>query len=152
MVYSDALRQAVFTGGVRVLDGEGEMRSREATVFLSAAKEAGAGKTVKAGDPSTSLTGLTGGHVERIVATGQVEMTEPGRRATGDRLVYTAADEMYLLTGTAAAPPKVVDEAQGTTTGAELRFHSGDDNVVVSGGNGTAVAQRVRTETRVKQK
>jgi lipopolysaccharide export system protein LptA len=152
MVYSDALRQAVFTGGVRVLDGEGEMRSREATVFLSAAKEAGAGKTVKAGDPSTSLTGLTGGHVERIVATGQVEMAEPGRRATGDRLVYTAADEMYLLTGTAAAPPKVVDEAQGTTTGAELRFHSGDDNVVVSGGNGTAVAQRVRTETRVKQK
>jgi len=152
MVYSDVQRQAVFTGGVRVLDGDGEMRSREATVFLSPAKGAGAAKTGKsAATPATGVSGLTGGSVERIVASGQVEMTEPGRLATGERLVYTAADQMYVLTGTAAAPPRVVDEAQGTTTGAELRFHSGDDNVVVSGGNGTAVAQRVRTETRVKQ-
>jgi lipopolysaccharide export system protein LptA len=163
MVYTDVQRQAVFTGGVRVLDGAGEMRSREATVFMSAAREAGAngaaaraGKLTKAavpssGDPATTLSGLTGGSVERILAVGQVEMREPGRQATGDRLVYTAADEMFVLTGTATAPPKVTDEAQGTTTGAELRFHSGDDNVVVSGGIGTAVAQRVRTETRVKQ-
>jgi lipopolysaccharide export system protein LptA len=152
MVYSDVQRQAVFTGGVRVLDGDGEVRSREATVFMSPVNGGGAGKAGKAAATSaTGLSGLTGGSVERIVASGQVAVTEPGRQATGERLVYTAADGMFVLTGTATAPPKVVDEARGTTTGAELRFHSGDDNVVVSGGNGDAVARRVRTETRVKE-
>jgi len=153
MVYSDVQRQAVFTGGVRVLDGDGELRSREATVFMSPASGAGAPKAEKAATTlATGVTSLTGGNVERIVATGQVEMTEPGRQATGERLVYTAADQMFVLTGTATAPPKVVDEAQGATTGAVLTFHSGDDNVEVSGRTGDTAAQRVHTETRVKQK
>ncbi len=75
-----------------------------------------------------------GGSVERIVATGQIEIEQTGRRATGTQLVYTASDGMFVLTGTAAAPPKVVDEVRGTVTGASLRFHSGDESVVVSNG------------------
>jgi lipopolysaccharide export system protein LptA len=46
-------------------------------------------------------------------------------------------------------PPKVIDEAQGTVTGASLRFKSGDDSVEVLSGDGS---QRVRTETRMKPK
>ena len=92
-----------------------------------------------------------GGSVERVVATGHIEMEQPGRRATGEELVYTASDGMFVLTGTAAVLPKVVDQQQGTVTGASLRFHSGDENVVVSNG-GDSAGQRVRTETRVKNK
>jgi lipopolysaccharide export system protein LptA len=92
-----------------------------------------------------------GGSVERVVATGHIEMEQPGRRATGEQLVYTASDGMFVLTGTAAILPKVVDQQQGTVTGASLRFHAGDENVVVSNGGDNAV-QRVRTETRVKNK
>jgi lipopolysaccharide export system protein LptA len=58
---------------------------------------------------------------------------------------------MFVLTGTAAVLPKVVDQQQGTVTGASLRFHEGDENVVVSNGGDNA-GQRVRTETRVKNK
>jgi lipopolysaccharide export system protein LptA len=85
-----------------------------------------------------------------MVATGHIEMDQPGRRATGEQLVYTASDGMFVLTGTPAAPPKVIDDQRGTVTGTSLRFHSGDDNIVVSneGDNG----QRVHTETRVKNK
>jgi lipopolysaccharide export system protein LptA len=58
---------------------------------------------------------------------------------------------MFILTGTTAVLPKVVDQQQGTVTGASLRFHAGDENVVVSNGGDNA-GQRVHTETRVKNK
>ena len=79
-------------------------------------------------------------------------MRTPGRRATGDQVVYTASDSMFVLTGTAASLPKVVDDQRGTVTGTSLRFHSGDDNIVVSNGGESGAGQRVRTETRVKNK
>ena len=93
---------------------------------------------------------MMGGSVERIVATGQIVMDQPGRRATGDQLVYTASDGMFVLTGTPGVLPKVVDQEQGTVTGVSLRFHTGDENVVVS--NDGERGQRVRTVTRVKSK
>ena len=94
---------------------------------------------------------MLGGEVERIVATGQVDITQPGRHATGERLVYTAGDQMFVLTGTKATLPKVVDAQQGTATGASLRFHSGDDSVVISGDGEGASGERPRTETKVKK-
>jgi lipopolysaccharide export system protein LptA len=150
MVYSDIDRRADFTGGVKLLDADGELRAQQAAVFLAPAS---AGKAPQPPEASAAsdLTGLFGGSVERIVATQHIEITQPGRRATGERLVYTAGDQTYLLTGTAAAPPRVFDAVQGTTTGAALRFRSGDDSVVVSGREGDAPAQRVHTETVTKE-
>jgi lipopolysaccharide export system protein LptA len=87
--------------------------------------------------------------VDHIVGVGAVEMDQPGRKANGERLVYTASDRTFVLTGTKAAPPKIVDETQGTVTGASLRFRTGDDSVEVQSGDGM---ERVHTETRMKQK
>ena len=56
------------------------------------------------------------------------------------------------LTGTPTVFPKVTDDQRGTVTGTSLRFHSGDDNVVVSNGGENGTSERVRTETRVKNK
>jgi lipopolysaccharide export system protein LptA len=91
-----------------------------------------------------------GGSVERIVASGGLEIVRPGRRVTGEQLVYTAADGMSVITGRPGVPPRMTDVAQGTITGSSLRFHAGDNNVVVSDGPDSAAGQRVRTETRVK--
>jgi lipopolysaccharide export system protein LptA len=79
-------------------------------------------------------------------------MEQPGRRATGEQVAYTANDGMYVLTGTPTVLPKVVDDQRGTITGTSLRFHSGDGNVVVSNEGDSGAGQRVRTETRVKNK
>jgi lipopolysaccharide export system protein LptA len=88
-----------------------------------------------------------------MVATGQIAIEQPGRRATGGRLVYTASDQIFVLTGEGKTQPKLVDSERGTITGATLRFHSGDNSVVVSnvepGATGAATGQRVRSETRV---
>ncbi len=151
LVYSDASRTADFTGGVEVLSEDGSMRAREAKVYLQAAAAGGGGGTKKAAGGAAGASaaragqsGFMGGDVERIVATGGIEIEQPGRRASGEQLVYTAEDQMFVLTGTAAAPPKMMDEARGSTTGASLRFHAGDtgDNSVVVSNEAGDVAGR----------
>ncbi len=153
LTYSDEARRAEFTGGVLVENADSRMRGEQATVYLQPAQGAG-GKPAggaKVSAPVGGAGGMMGGSVERIVATGQIEIEQPGRRATGTQLVYTASDGMFVLTGTAAAPPKVVDEVRGTVTGASLRFHSGDESVVVSNDGSSGAGHRVRTETQVKK-
>ncbi len=150
MVYTDATRQVFFRGPVQVNDQDGTMRSQEATVYL-VPKDAAAGPTHRddaATNGAQSEIAL-GGRVDHIVGVGAVEMDQPGRKANGERLVYTASDRTFVLTGTKAAPPKIVDETQGTVTGASLRFRTGDDSVEVQSGDGM---ERVHTETRMKQK
>jgi lipopolysaccharide export system protein LptA len=161
LVYSDEARRADFTGGVLVESSDGTMKGEQAVVYLQGAPVGGktaaangSGKAVAAGSvaggKAGAAGGFMGGSVERVVATGHIDMVQPGRRATGEQLVYTASDGMFVLTGTPAVLPKVVDQQQGTVTGTSLRFHAGDENVVVS--NGGDAGQRVRTETRVKNK
>jgi lipopolysaccharide export system protein LptA len=81
--------------------------------------------------------------LDRIVATSHVVITQPGRRASGEKLIYTADDGKYILTGAPGNPPRITDQSKGTTTGVTLIFNSQDDSVVVSGGQSSAV-----TETR----
>jgi lipopolysaccharide export system protein LptA len=138
--YDDATRQIVFRGQVQVNDRDGVMRAPEATVFLAPRVSAAAAK-----DAPMSL----GGKVERMVAEGGVEIEQPGRKATGERLVYTASDRLFVLTGTKTVPPTMVDEAQGTVTGAQMRFRGGEESVEVVGGDG---ADRVLTVAHVKRK
>ncbi len=147
LVYSDTTRQAVFSGGVRSENVDGTMLAREATVFLAPASAPATPSAPFAGAPSIE------GRVEKVVATGNVEIEQPGRRATGQRLVYTASDGLYVLTGDATAPPRAVDTLQGTSfTGAALLFHSGDESVVVSGSaNDSTTGERVRTDAKVKK-
>jgi lipopolysaccharide export system protein LptA len=151
LVYSNEARKAEFTGGVEVESKDGTMRGQQVVVYLQPAPPAGNVKASAIGGKPVVAGGFMGGSVERMVATGHIDMEQPGRRATGDQMVYTAGDSMFVLTGTAASLPKVVDDQRGTVTGISLRFHSGDDNIVVSNG-GDSGGQRVRTETRVKNK
>jgi lipopolysaccharide export system protein LptA len=160
LTYSDETRKAEFSGGVDVENGDGNMKAEQIEIYLQPAP-VGAGKANGGGKTGATKTGIVspadgsgfiGGKVERMVASGRIEMEQPGRRATGEQLVYTAGDDTYVLTGTAMASPKVVDDQRGTVTGTSLRFHPGDDSVIVSNGGETGTGQRVRTETRVKNK
>ena len=146
LIYSDEARRADFTGGVQVDSADGSMRGQQAVVYLQAAT-ANAAKTT-----GSASGGFMGGNVEKVVASGHIEMQQPGRRASGEQVVYTASDGMFVLTGTSAVLPKVVDDQRGTVTGTTLRFHAGDENVVISNEGESGAGQRVRTETRVKNK
>ena len=147
MVYTDSAKTVVFTGAVRVVDEEGMLRANEATVWLTPAVPASS----QARTSLAAASGFMGGRVDHMVASGAVVIDQPGRRGTGDKLVYTASDGVYVLTGSKTVPPKVIDQTQGTTTGASLRFKSGDDSVEVLGSLDGKTAGRVRSETRMKQ-
>ncbi len=158
LTYSNETRKAEFSGGVEVESRDGTMRGQQVVVYLqpaqtgkTAPKDGGRAEVAKTG-LAAGGPGFMAGSVERIVATGHIEMEQPGRRATGEQLVYTASDGMFVLTGTRAVPPKVVDDQRGTVMGTSMRFHSGDDNIVVSNGGERDAGARVRTETQVKNK
>ncbi len=146
--YSDADRRAQFGGGVVVQGVDGTVRGSEVTALLRPA-------AVATGAPGSSTAqksaGFMGGSLDRVNADGGVEVSEQGRRATGERLVYTAADGRFVMTGTPTAPPKVVDDVQGTITGAALEFHAGDNSVMVLGNAKGGDGGRVHTETQVRQ-
>ncbi|MGA2049180.1 MAG: hypothetical protein ABSG96_15890 [Terracidiphilus sp.] len=80
--------------------------------------------------------------VDRMTARGHVVVTSEDRRGTGEQLVYTGENGDYVLTGTAATPPRMTDSARGNVTGAALIFHSRDDSVSIEGGG-----NRTTTET-----
>jgi len=94
--------------------------------------------------PAGNHAGKDGGQaqVDRMTARGHVVVTSGGRRGTGEQLVYTGETGEYVLTGTAAVPPRLTDPARGNVTGEALIFHSRDDSVSIEGGG-----RRTTTET-----
>ncbi len=143
LVYTDLTRQALFSGGVQVVEGDLRLRGEEATIYLLPAKADAAGARRSPFPGSGSL--------DRIVTTGAVHVDETGRQATGERLVYTAVDRVTVLTGSADKPPAVTDAENGTLSGAEIRFMPGDNGmstVVVSGGGSSR--PKVRKDTRAR--
>lgn len=129
LVYSDKDRRGDFAGGVVAMAPDGTIRSDRAQFFLEPAQK-------KAPDVTAPSS-----QIEKIVASGHVLLTQPGRKGEGEQLVYTSADGRYVLTGTAANPPYVADAVKGTTTGAALIFNDQDDSVEVSGGQSAAVTK-----------
>jgi lipopolysaccharide export system protein LptA len=86
--------------------------------------------------------GLMGGNLDRIVADGDVVLTQPlfHRQGTGEELVYTADDGKFLLTGSTGRRPRIEDAQQGTVTGGTLQFSSHEQRVDVLSGEGRAVS------------
>jgi lipopolysaccharide export system protein LptA len=82
------------------------------------------------------------GQLDYMVAQDSVVIQQPGRRAEGEKLVYTAADDKFVLTG---GPPSIFDAEQGKITGVSLTFFRRDDRVLVEG----KASSPVVTQTRV---
>ena len=112
--YSDKDHVADLRGLVTAEQPTGVLRADQAQVYLSQAD---------ANKPS---------QLDRMVATGHVVLVQPGRRGTGEKLVYTASDSRYVLTGAPGQQPRLVDAQRGTTTGTALIFKASDDSVEVS--------------------
>jgi lipopolysaccharide export system protein LptA len=131
LTYADNERRAHFEGNVLAQGGDLTVAATQMDIFLQAR-----GQTTA----SSSLT--TSGQIDRIVAQQRVLITQPGRRANGDMLVYTASDDKFVLTG---GPPSIFDAEHGKITGVSLTFYRHDDRVLVEGNNSSPTV----TQTRV---
>jgi lipopolysaccharide export system protein LptA len=85
---------------------------------------------------------LSPAHLDKIIASGSVVITEPNRRATGDELTYTASDDKFVLTG---GPPSIFDAEHGKITAVSLTLFRRDGRVVVEGDSKSPAV----TETKV---
>jgi lipopolysaccharide export system protein LptA len=146
MDYAELQREATFEGRVRIDGISGDALSERAAVFFTPAAKHGSGAAAVVG------VGVTSGSVDHIVLTGDVQVQQPGRHATGDMLLYTAATGRYVMTGSPGHLPKAVDAQQGTVTGTSLTFADSGSTIIVAGEPATSKGKgtRVRTETEVR--
>jgi lipopolysaccharide export system protein LptA len=68
-------------------------------------------------------------------------VAQPTRRATGERLVYTAAEDKFVLTG---GTPSIFDAERGKITGDSLTFYRHDDRVLVEGSDTSPTVTRTQ--------
>lgn len=135
MTYDGKSKQPVahLTGGVRLQQTTGTISAKDVTVVF------------KTSEQKNTSTAMPAGEVDGLRAEGDVRLVQPGRTGNGTLLVYTASKDEFELTGTPAAPPRIIDAERGSITGSSLIFHAGDDSVIVAATPG----KRVHTETRV---
>jgi len=124
MTYSDTDRLVHYDGTVKARQGTDLLDAANVDVYLL--KETN--------------------EVERMIGEGNVVMVQPGRRGTGDKVIYTSADDRAVLIGKSA---RVEDAEKGTTTGSQLTLYRRDDRVIVDNQQGTG---RVKSTHRLTSK
>jgi lipopolysaccharide export system protein LptA len=143
LTYVDSERKAHYEGGVSAKSTDFTASSQTMDVYLLPRSQiASQSASQKAGQRMASQSVTGQGRVDRVVAEGHVLILQPNRRAEGEKLVYTAAEDKFVLTG---GPPSIFDAEQGKVTGVSLTFFRADDRVLVEGEASTPVV----TQTRV---
>jgi LPS export ABC transporter protein LptC len=117
MTYDDAVRRLTYTGNAHMSGSDGDMTAARIDLYL---KE-------------------SGDELERAEAYDTVTLREQNRETKGMKMIYTPANETYVVTGT---PVKIVDQCQRETIGRTLTFNKGTDNIVVDGNS------QIRTQTK----
>ena len=130
LVYNDSDRWAHYTGGVLARGDAMTVTSSSADIILVPAKS------------RTAQAVVSPSQLDQIIALGNIVVEQQERRATGEKLVYTAADEKYVMTG---GSPLLADSLHGTIRGDSLTFFNRDDRVLVE----SHESSRSITRTRV---
>jgi lipopolysaccharide export system protein LptA len=118
--YVDSERRAVFSGNVIVRAQETTITSDTIHVILLPKKSQSENQSAS--------------QLERIEAQGDIKIDQGSRKALGSKLVYTAADQKMVLTGTPAKPPSIFDAERGQISGDSLTFFTHDGRVLVGAG------------------
>jgi lipopolysaccharide export system protein LptA len=130
LTYTDSERKAHFDENVTAKFADGTITAKQIDAFLYPR------------GPSIPNQSSSAGKLEKIVADGEVNITQPGRRGVGNRLIYMTAEDKFVLTG---GPPSIFDAEHGKITGVSLTFFRRDDRVLVEGNNTSPAV----TQTRV---
>lgn len=121
--YLDQGRKASYRGNVTLQTENTTLQADRMDVYFSSQ-----------GSPDQS-------QIERTVADGHVQVTQPGRRANGEHAEYFAAAGEIVMTG---GPPTLNDVEKGFTTGQRLTFFIHNDRLFVDGGGDSPTLSRHR--------
>ena len=129
LVYTDSERRAHLDEDVVAKSGDVTITSKQMDAFLQAR------------GPMDNSQASPAGKLDKIVASGQVVITQPSRHGEGSKLTYTTADDKLVLTG---GPPSIFDAERGKITGVSLTFFRHDDRVLVEGSNSSPTVTKTR--------
>jgi lipopolysaccharide export system protein LptA len=116
-ISNTADNNAEFIGNVRVNQGETLIMADSLKIFFSGQSKAGQTS------PAQSL--------EKLVATGNVEIKFDNRLAVARQAVYITAQRMLILTG----PGAMVTSGDNTIVGETITFYRDDGRFTVDGGS-----------------
>ncbi len=131
LTYTDDQHRAKYEGGVKARGADATITADQLDAFL-----------VPRNQGSQTQPSKGQGQLDRIVAAGNVVVQEPNRQANGDKLVYTATEDKFVLTG---GTPSIFDAEHGKIRGDSLTFFRRDDRVLVEGKDNSPTV----TQTRV---
>ena len=115
---SDATNNwAEFTGNVRARQGETLITADSLKIFIAGKSEAGKASTAQS--------------LEKLVATGNVEIKFDNRLAVARQAVYITAQRMLILNG----PGATVTSGDNTITGETITIYRDDGRFTVEGGS-----------------
>ena len=136
LTYSDQQRIARFLGGVQVISPEATLHADQIEIAL----------LPKGEKPANSATSAS--TVRQITASGNVvvEQRDPVRKAVGDRLMYLADGEKFVLTGSLPNSASIFDAEHGKISGDSLTFYTRDDRVQVVSRDSTRTVTRTRSQ------
>lgn len=123
MTYSDQTKLLRYESNVDIRQGADRITGGAADVFLNQANE-----------------------VEKTIAQTNVVVTQPGRKAVGEWVQYTTADETIILRGN---PATVEDAAQGASSGRQITVFTRENRIVGQGGATPTAPGRVRSTHKV---
>ena len=126
IVYTDTNHTAHYEGTVKIKQGTDQIDAAVADAVM---------------DDQHKLVQLT--------ASNNVVMTQPQRRATGDQVVYTAANDTAILTAAAGKLAMVEDrEREAVTKSEKLTLHLRDARIEAGSESGSK--KRVKTTHRIQ--
>jgi len=117
--YNDKGRKASYAGTVHFSQAENDLTAASVDLFLKPT-----GNEIERAEASDAANGLV--------------MREQGRRTTGSKMTFSAADDRYDVTG---APVSITDQCGRVTNGRTLTFKKATDTIEIDGN------RRVRTQT-----
>ena len=118
--YVDAERRAVFSGNVVVRAQDVTISSATVQVILLPNKSQSQNQTAS--------------QLDRIEAQGDIKIEQGSRKAAGNKLLYIAAEQKMVLTGTPEKLPSIFDAERGQISGDSLTFFTHDGRVLVGSG------------------
>jgi lipopolysaccharide export system protein LptA len=134
LTYADAERKAHYEGDVSAKGTDFTANAKSADAYLVARSQSLGNQSLA--QPS---------RLDHLIAYDEVAVQQTGRRADGEKLVYTASDDKFVLTGSpGGALPSIFDAEQGKITGVSLTFFRGDDRVLVEGEATTPVVTKTQ--------
>jgi lipopolysaccharide export system protein LptA len=86
--------------------------------------------------------------LSRMTVERSVQITQPGKKATGDWAQYDAAQDSFILRGN---PASVESAEEGSTQGAQLTIYKRENRVINEGSTKSSAPNRTRSVYKVKK-